>query len=168
MNYYIVVMDKQQLEILVEQGLSTRKIATECNKSQTAVRYWLDKYGLNTSRKHRCCYCGETNPTKFTQGRFSECQKCRKEWASRRCRRNKKLAVEYKGGKCIRCGYNKCQAALDFHHRDSSEKNPKWASMRTVSIKRLKKELDKCDLVCRNCHAEIHYTKEVEMVRKKL
>lgn len=69
-------------------------------------------------------------------------------------RRLKQKAVEYKGGKCIVCGYNKCQRALEFHHlRDKlfsigSHVGPKnWVAV--------KEELDKCILVCGNCHMEI-------------
>lgn len=74
-----------------------------------------------------------------------------------RLRTNKKLAIDYKGGGCIHCGYNKCAGGLDFHHRDPSAKDINWKKMRTWDIEKIKKELDKCDLVCRNCHAELHY-----------
>ena len=75
-------------------------------------------------------------------------------------RRRKKLrekAVEYKGGKCIFCAYNRCQAALDFHHLDPKQKEF-GVSLDgiTRSWERIIKELDKCILVCSNCHREIH------------
>jgi DNA replicative helicase MCM subunit Mcm2 (Cdc46/Mcm family) len=66
-------------------------------------------------------------------------------------------AVQYKGGKCIHCGYFRCQAALDFHHIDPTQKEF-GISMDgiTRSWERVQKELDKCVLVCSNCHREIH------------
>lgn len=64
--------------------------------------------------------------------------------------------VEYKGGKCEKCGYNKCVDALEFHHLDPSEKDF-TISGKSWSYERLKKEVDKCILVCSNCHKEIHY-----------
>ena len=66
-------------------------------------------------------------------------------------------AVQYKGGKCISCGYYRCQAALDFHHVDTTQKEF-GISMDgiTRSWERVQKELDKCVLVCSNCHREIH------------
>jgi len=71
-------------------------------------------------------------------------------------RRKLKLrAVEYKGGKCILCGYNKCVAALVFHHLDDAEKDFQVGS-NLRSWERVKAEADKCILVCANCHAEIH------------
>lgn len=70
--------------------------------------------------------------------------------------RKKKEAIEYLGGKCIRCGYDKCHGALHFHHRDPTTKLGAWDKVRLWSKERRLKELDKCDLLCANCHAEIH------------
>ncbi|PIR43834.1 hypothetical protein COV24_00720 [candidate division WWE3 bacterium CG10_big_fil_rev_8_21_14_0_10_32_10] len=72
----------------------------------------------------------------------------------------KRMAVEYKGGKCEVCGYNKYIGALEFHHRDPSNKefNLGLQGM-TRSWARVKKEADKCMLVCSNCHREIHASK---------
>lgn len=70
--------------------------------------------------------------------------------------RTKKKLVDYKGGKCIMCGYDKCIDALEFHHRDPIEKDF-TISGKSWSFERLKSEADKCDLVCSNCHKEIHY-----------
>jgi len=70
----------------------------------------------------------------------------------------KKRAVEYKGGKCIVCGYSKCLAALDFHHKNPEEKDGygTGALKSHWSWERNKRELDKCVLVCVRCHREIH------------
>lgn len=63
--------------------------------------------------------------------------------------------VNYLGGKCMRCGYNKCYRALEFHHRDPSTKEFGIATGEGRSWKRLEPELKKCDLLCSNCHAEV-------------
>ena len=73
----------------------------------------------------------------------------------KRRRKNKELLVEYKGGCCERCGYNKCIAALEFHHLDPSTKEFGLTG-NTYGLERQKKEADKCILVCANCHREIH------------
>jgi hypothetical protein len=149
-------MDKILLNNLVEQGLSTRQIAEHTDKSQTAVRYWLAKHGLVTGKKHRC-KCGETDPDAFFLGRFTACKKCRRQDANERLRLLKDKAIDYKGGRCEACGYNRCAASLDFHHEDPASKDPNWSKMRQWSFGKIKKELDKCLLVCRNCHGELHY-----------
>lgn len=75
--------------------------------------------------------------------------------------RLKEKLVEYKGGKCEICGYDKCVAALDFHHTDSSQKDFN-ISDGVKSFEKAKKEVDKCILVCANCHREIHHKQNLE------
>jgi 5-methylcytosine-specific restriction endonuclease McrA len=64
-------------------------------------------------------------------------------------------AVAYKGGKCISCGFNKYIAAMEFHHLDSKQKDFSLSGM-TISWVRMQKELDKCALLCANCHRAAH------------
>lgn len=64
--------------------------------------------------------------------------------------------MEYKGGKCQKCGYDKCENALTFHHLNPQEKDFNIAKKYNVSWSKLKNELDKCVLLCANCHAEEH------------
>lgn len=66
------------------------------------------------------------------------------------------MFVDYKGGSCCVCGYNKSNAALQFHHLDPNEKEFQLTKSVTLSFDKAKIELDKCILVCANCHAEIH------------
>jgi len=70
-------------------------------------------------------------------------------------KRTKKKLVEYKGGSCINCGYNKCNENLTFHHRDPNMKDFQISGM-SLGIEKLKLEVDKCELLCRNCHGEVH------------
>jgi predicted HNH restriction endonuclease len=71
-------------------------------------------------------------------------------------RRIKHQCIEYLGGKCSVCGYNKNDAALDFHHKDPSQKDFSISHARSTKFETLIPELDKCILVCSNCHREIH------------
>lgn len=65
----------------------------------------------------------------------------------------------YAGGKCQRCGYDKCLDDLCFHHKDPKEKKHQvsyifhWGGM---TDEKIKKEIDKCLLVCADCHYELH------------
>ena len=67
--------------------------------------------------------------------------------------------IEYKGGKCECCGYDKNCTALEFHHINPEEKDFQLDSRRlsNTNIDKLKKEVDKCVLLCANCHREIHH-----------
>ena len=69
--------------------------------------------------------------------------------------RMKLKAVSYKGGKCEVCGYNKCVRALSFHHLNPTEKDFTISRV-TRRWESVKSELDKCRLLCMNCHAEVH------------
>lgn len=64
-------------------------------------------------------------------------------------------AVNYKGGKCQICSYDRSLAAFDFHHVDPLEKDFSISS-RMTSWDVIRKELDKCVLLCANCHREVH------------
>lgn len=65
--------------------------------------------------------------------------------------------VEYKGGSCILCGYNKCIDALDLHHLDATSKEFGVSSGGlTRAWSRVVAEADKCILICSNCHREVH------------
>ena len=70
-------------------------------------------------------------------------------------KRTKELLVEYKGGKCEFCGYNKCVEALEFHHIDETTKEFQISGS-TKSLEKQKKEADKCYMLCANCHREVH------------
>lgn len=67
----------------------------------------------------------------------------------------KRRAVEYKGGCCQVCGYSKFLGALEFHHTDPAQKD--WTVAKNHRAwESLKPELDKCTLLCSNCHKEEH------------
>jgi hypothetical protein len=66
----------------------------------------------------------------------------------------KDRAIAYLGGKCRGCGYDRCPAALDFHHTSPHEKD--FSISQQMSWEKLRPELDKCLLLCANCHRETH------------
>jgi 5-methylcytosine-specific restriction endonuclease McrA len=70
-------------------------------------------------------------------------------------KRTKQKLIQYKGGSCELCGYYKCERALEFHHINPEEKDFS-ISGKSLSFDKLKDEVDKCMLVCSNCHCEIH------------
>lgn len=75
-----------------------------------------------------------------------------------RAYRRKVLLIESLNGGCKICGYNKNIAALEFHHRDPSQKEDKL-DLRILSNRSMEfimNEVSKCDLLCSNCHRELH------------
>ena len=71
-------------------------------------------------------------------------------------RRRKDNLIKLHGGECSLCGYNKCNAALEFHHINPEEKSFQISSGNCHKIEDDIAESKKCLLVCSNCHREIH------------
>ena len=179
-------MNYKDLNDLINKGLSSWQIAKQLKSSQTNVRYWLKKHNLKTNCKSFkggfrppkresfsengktyavCSQCEEKK--EFISDNFYIkpdgrhhvwCKPCSNKKSVKRLRDYKSSCVEYKGGKCQSCGYTKCNRALAFHHIDPSKKLFEVNSnkMFAVSWQRVKDELDKCILLCSNCHAELH------------
>ena len=103
----------------------------------------------------KCCRCVREYPYERDSGHgWTRCNSCIVN--SRRGRVRHK-AIRYKGGKCVVCGYAKMCRSLVFHHLDPSDKDFEVSSSTaSLSWERIKSELDKCILVCANCHGEIH------------
>jgi len=107
--------------------------------------------------KYQCRTCSTTGEENFYKTARYQCKAC---WNKRTAQTGKDkikdIKLEY-GGKCSRCGYNTCLDALEFHHTDPSIKEFHLGERRGLRIDTLRAELNKCILVCRNCHTELHF-----------
>lgn len=112
----------------------------------------MEKYIIKQCKTH-----GETQFVYVPSEQKYRCVKCRSEAVQKRRHKTKEILIEYKGGKCEICGYDKCISALEFHHLNSNEKDFGISQKGyTRNIEKNKEEVDKCILVCANCHREIH------------
>lgn len=105
-----------------------------------------------------CDICN--TPYSYTRSRAdtkTTCGSCRRKISRYSV---KKKLVDYLGGSCQQCGYSKSLAALTFHHRNPEIKSFTISGNHTRSWSVLKQELDKCDLLCFNCHLELHHDYE--------
>ena len=107
-----------------------------------------------------CELCGREYEYDFRRGhtrrRCNSCRTNRPGLEGRRARQAlKKRMLEYKGGQCQRCGYDRCIAALAFHHV-LGNKRFNVAGSHCRSWTALRAELDKCVVLCMNCHVEEH------------
>ena len=138
----------------------SRRDTKYCSQSCQAKASRLRRsQGINISEKI-CAKCGKKFIAKENAYNRRYCYECvplvPKSGAGQRAL-IKKWALEYKGNKCEICGYNKCSEALDFHHLDPQEKDFNLSNRNLIlDWQVIKKELDKCQLVCANCHREIH------------
>lgn len=140
-----------------EVRFCSRKCANKKNHTDETKRKISNSL---TKHEKKFCSCGKQLPRRNKNGVCQECTRLNKNsnydyTVAWRVNAKRKL-VEYKGGKCCICGYNKCDQALDFHHVDQSTKEFSISS-RIRSFSKILEEVDKCILVCSNCHREIHY-----------
>jgi transposase len=157
-------IDRETLERLVSENLSSREIAERLGRSQTTVRHWLRRYALRTNRAAAPpvvarieSECGVHGVTTFIRRAGSyACAKCRAEGVTRWRRQAKQILVGEAGGRCAICGYDRCVAALHFHHVDPATKRFGLGSRGLArAIVHLREEAAKCVLLCSNCHAEV-------------
>jgi len=159
-------MNEITLKKLVDEGLSTYKIAQKLNCGQTTVRYWLRKLKLTNKINLTCCICLTDltgKRTKFCSAvcktKFHNTKNYSYKAQTERGRKRKIILVELKGGCCKSCGYTKNYAALQFHHTDPTKKEH-GLDLRKLSNSTFKwclDEVEKCELLCANCHTETHY-----------
>jgi len=165
-------MVREELEGLVEAGMSITQMADSVGRSKTTVRHWLLEYGLRTRRSQQrrtsiedgeqlgesvvraCARHGLTEFKRRSSGGH-RCLKCRSEAVTRRRRKVKRILVEEAGGACTVCGYDRCIAALEFHHVRPADKQFALSLRSARSIASSRAEAEKCVLLCANCHSEV-------------
>jgi 5-methylcytosine-specific restriction endonuclease McrA len=126
------------------------------------VKIVIDGKLRHLARRKYCLECSPFNGHNTKALHVASKIKTRKpgmsEWQKKARKERKKALVNLMGGKCRICGYDKYMGSLDFHHV-----NPKDKSFGVADMGMLRKwdllvaeATNKCILVCKNCHAEIH------------
>ncbi len=159
---------KEELERLLQLGMSLREIAKKMDRSLGTMRHWMQRYRLKASPdRHRgpqdrsrqatlsCRRHGRTEFVLESRGSY-RCKRCRMERVARRRREIKRTLVKEAGGKCVLCGYDRHMEALQFHHLDPRQKEFHLGQGGVSrSLARCRAEASKCALLCANCHAEV-------------
>lgn len=109
------------------------------------------------------CECGTTGKENFYKYKY-QCKKCWNLRTYSAARKNLDLLINERGGKCEDCGYNKCMAALQWHHINPAEKEFGISGRRGAPLNVLREETKKCRLVCANCHAEAHFNIQLTQI----
>ena len=128
-------------------SINKKKYEKQYRKNHPEVQKKADKKYYKNHREERLRknkLWHENNPEKVR-----EC--------ARRCyKKSHKYINDYKLSKgCKFCGYNKCAEALDFHH-PNDDKEFNIGSYVSYSLEKLKKEMEKCEILCCRCHRELH------------
>ena len=118
-----------------------------------------------------CSQCGKEKPiedfpfrNKAKGTRRANCKECHSAKVKARYQQNKEVLNQSKAGhSCVKCGYNKCIEALEYHHADASTKIDTVSRLAThYNLIDAKNEMEKCILLCANCHREFHYLERTQ------
>jgi hypothetical protein len=150
----------------IKRNLGNRKFCLACSPFK---RHNTKNLLINKLDIQKCSSCKvvlishNSYKRKNRKDKFAYCKSCVSKKIVEKNRKFKLECVKYKGGECEKCGYKKYAGALEFHHRDEKEKDIKvFRRLRSTKLNDiLKNELDKCDILCVNCHREMHFEKEI-------
>lgn len=139
-------LTRNQLEPVVAAAGTLDAIARRLGVSVGTVRYWIGRHGLSRPLNPRreqikralqsgeraiASECRKHGTTEFiieASGR-ARCKRCRSEAVVRRRRKAKRILVTEAGGMCQLCGYDRCMAALEFHHLNPAESRSSFRSV---------------------------------------
>lgn len=135
-NFYFLKQYREKVLGLKDEDKV--KTCSSCNLEMPVNNFYANGYQPNGKKKYK-----------------SKCKNCQIMHDNNR---KEDIILKVVGSySCKLCGYNKCKQALEFHHIDPNIKEYKIANLTTHKEDTLLKELEKCILVCANCHREIHY-----------
>lgn len=126
---------------------------------------------MNTKLCLHCNLILSTNEFYIIKNKIWQyCKKCESKRKKQQLVNFKKACLAYKKQFCcIKCGYEKCIAALDFHHNGFEKKEFNISRCKRLVLNdEIKSELDKCDVLCSNCHRESHFLENSGFVPKCL
>jgi hypothetical protein len=175
-------MNKLEFEAQIKLNKTVKELAIIFGRSLSNIRYWLKKYNLKAYSKYKrniiinglkvCNTCKLNKPidqymlrtdTHKYRGTCTECHKLQSHqiYKLRQNRHFKKKQdiIKQKGGKCEICSIQSDIVSLyELHHRDPTVKefNISKGIGRSYGNDRLQKEINKCHLLCSNCHKEVH------------
>lgn len=146
------------------RNLGNRKFCLQCSpwgKHNTSKNIGINAHENKTQKF--CSMCKQTKDIqqfynkRDRKGKCVYCVQCLNRQTADRFRLFKNKCVQYKGGKCQCCGYNKYEGALQFHHIDPSKKDFNISQVKKRAFNQIiTDQLDKCIMLCSNCHREEH------------
>lgn len=114
------------------------KICSKCGEEKPLSEYHKNGFDSNGNQKYR-----------------GYCKICANNIEKERYRRKKQFTESLKES-CIKCGESR-PYVLDFHHKDKTQKDFTIGQIKKGSLEILKNEIEKCVVLCSNCHREFHY-----------
>lgn len=121
------------------------KICSKCNQKKPLSDYHKNGFNNNGEQKYR-----------------GYCKDCANEIEKQRYREKKTFTEQFKCC-CAKCGDSRTWV-LDFHHNNPDEKEFTIGKLKKSSFEIIKKEIDKCTVLCANCHREFHYLEKEQNI----
>lgn len=136
--------------------LSKRKYCLECSPwgLHNTISLETEQHGVIECTCQTCNRHYIYNPNRKNGFTKTHCNSC---LVNRRRFELKLRAIKYKGSCCEKCGYSTNASALVFHHLNPLLKDFNIGGNHCHSWTKIKNELDKCIMLCHNCHTELHY-----------
>jgi len=131
----------------------------DSHKPQT-IEYWHKRKSRKDGWEFYCKECVQ----KTTLANYN---KNKEKW-NKTTRKNKKLQRqrinEYKNSlNCLKCGESR-NWLLDFHHKDPNQKDFQISQGERYGWEKVKKEIEKCIVLCSNCHRDFHYQEKEKQI----
>lgn len=156
----------QQISYLSHRSFSSKLVQDELSKCELLCKNCHREHHYSSKPKNLikleingkiCTKCNQSLSLDSYYGRMKSCKNCWNEFVKIKILNFKSECINYKGRKCQQCGYNQCISALEFHHINPENKSFEISKYSKRKFdKTSKAELDKCVLLCANCHAEEH------------
>ena len=128
------------------------RLCKDCKKVRPCRRCGVSSGGT-VQYKTRCQECWQKVETAARSPGGKHHEKVL-AYKRKRMREAKQKCVDYLGGKCVKCNYAKSLRALSLHHKIRADKEFEMSTIKDHNWEKVKRELDKCILVCLNCHME--------------
>lgn len=135
------------------------KVCKDCKEEKPCG--WSSTFSQGSGKplyKARCNDC--QNKYLRTIRRGEKHKAYRRKARAKHVAERKALGLSRLGGKCQKCGYSRCVAALTFHHPNDDKESTGVCAFYEGPLKKFLAEVDKCQLLCFNCHMEEHWSKE--------
>ncbi len=148
--------EEMELKEKYSSCASLRELGTYLNRSIRSIKQKAARLGLSRglapvnkpkNKRHR-----NISDKQYYEDNKKKIQHTK----TKRLKRIKIEMINLLGGRCSKCGYNHCWAALEFHHNTSDKEGNMAHIIKNKSREKALKEGKKCILLCANCHRELH------------
>lgn len=164
------------IQLIHKLGYNNESVPTKTNKiiKDRMAKLNVELHGKTKNGLIRCAKCLIYKPANQYHNTKNKvyCQPCLIKRGREERFLAKKICSNYKGGKCEHCGYNECLASLEFHHTNPDNKDfniSRYVTKRSLNWvyseeipEDIKTEIDKCILLCSNCHHKLHFEEGIE------